>query len=116
MAIGSTSEDVFDQPLTTDARLDALIADARALVPALDQSPVIERWAGLRPKASARDPMVGRHPDHPRVSALAGGFKVSFGIAHRLAEAAVAEICDEPFALPESFSLAHHLASAAQKP
>ncbi|WP_105437848.1 FAD-binding oxidoreductase [Neorhizobium sp. T25_13] len=114
VAVGSTSEDVFDDPSSTDSQLDELIARARALVPALAQAPVIERWAGLRPKAIDRDPMVGAHPDHARVIALTGGFKVSFGIAHRLADAALNALNGREMRLPASFTLANHLAVASR--
>ncbi|ANL22978.1 MULTISPECIES: NAD(P)/FAD-dependent oxidoreductase [Rhizobium] len=115
-AIGSTSENRFDDPLSTDAQLDALIEAARAIVPALRSAPVIERWAGLRPKAIDRDPMIGRHPIHPRLIALTGGFKVSFGLAHRLAEAAVCIAGDRDcqFPLPESFAILSHIAVASR--
>ncbi len=53
---------------------------------------MIDRWAGLRPKAMARDPLVGPLPDAERIIALTGGFKVSFGIAHRLADAALQSV------------------------
>ncbi|MBX4955348.1 FAD-binding oxidoreductase [Rhizobium lentis] len=115
-AIGSTSENRFDDPFSTDAQLDALIEAARAIVPALRNAPVVERWAGLRPKAIDRDPMIGRHPDHPRLVALTGGFKVSFGLAHRLAEAAVCIAADTAceFLLPESFAISSHIAVASR--
>ncbi len=113
-AIGSTSEDRFDDPAATDDQLEELIGRARALAPVLRDAEVIERWAGLRPKAIDRDPMVGPHPDCPRIHALTGGFKVSFGLAHRLAEAAVAGVAGRPAGLPSSFALAHHIAVAAR--
>ncbi|NEH54391.1 FAD-dependent oxidoreductase [Rhizobium leguminosarum] len=115
-AIGSTSENRFDDPTSTDAQLDALIDAARAIVPALRSAPVVERWAGLRPKAIDRDPMVGCHPDHPRLIALTGGFKVSFGLAHLLAEAAICIAGDEPheFSLPQSFAISSHIAVASR--
>ncbi|MBB2677695.1 MULTISPECIES: NAD(P)/FAD-dependent oxidoreductase [Rhizobium] len=115
-AIGSTSENRFDDPVSTDAQLDALIEAARAIVPILRGAPIVERWAGLRPKAVDRDPMIGRHPDHPRLIALTGGFKVSFGLAHRLAEAAVciAGDTDCEFLLPESFAISGHIAVASR--
>ncbi|OWV69971.1 D-amino-acid oxidase [Rhizobium sp. R634] len=115
-AIGSTSENRFGDPMSTDAQLDALIEAARAIVPDLRCAPVVERWAGLRPKAIDRDPMVGRHPEHPRLIALTGGFKVSFGLAHRLAEAAVciAGDTDCGFSLPESFAISSHIAVASR--
>lgn len=112
VAIGSTSENSFADPLATDAQLDTLIDAAADLVPALRQADVIERWAGLRPKAIDRDPMVGAHPEHPRIVALTGGFKVSFGLAHRLAAAAVASSAGERIDFPASFMLASHIAVA----
>ncbi len=114
VAVGSTSEDVFDDPSSTDTQLDDLVSRARALVPALARAPVVERWAGLRPKAIDRDPMVGAHPDHARVIALTGGFKVSFGIAHKLADAALNVVNGREMRLPMSFTLANHLAVASR--
>ncbi|WP_042118880.1 NAD(P)/FAD-dependent oxidoreductase [Rhizobium etli] len=116
VAIGSTSENRFNDPFSTDAQLDALIETARAIVPILRDAPVVERWAGLRPKAIDRDPMIGCHPDHPRLIALTGGFKVSFGLAHRLAEAAVciADDIDCEYLLPESFAISSHIAAASR--
>ncbi|MEK1895162.1 MAG: FAD-binding oxidoreductase [Rhizobium sp.] len=116
VAIGSTSEVRFDEPFSTDRQLDALIEAAAQLVPALQGAPVLERWAGLRPKAIDRDPMVGAHPDHDGLIALTGGFKVSFGLAHHLAAVAV-HLCagrQPPFALPESFLLANHIRVASR--
>ncbi|MFN3831025.1 MAG: NAD(P)/FAD-dependent oxidoreductase [Allorhizobium sp.] len=115
VAIGSTSENQFDDPFSTDAQLDALISGARALAPVLKQAEVVERWAGLRPKAIDRDPMVGPHPDHPHIHALTGGFKVSFGIAHLLADAALDVIDGQALPLPHSFTLAHHVSVAARR-
>lgn len=114
VAVGSTSEDTFESKTGTDARLDELLDQARALAPALEGAPVIERWAGLRPKAIGRDPMVGPHPDHRQVIALTGGFKVSFGLAHRLADAALCAAEGRDTGLPPAFSLENHLAAAAR--
>ena len=59
VAIGSTSERDFASDNTTDAQLDALIERARHLVPALKDAPVIDRWAGVRPRSRSRAPMLG---------------------------------------------------------
>ncbi|WP_267549913.1 FAD-binding oxidoreductase [Rhizobium rhizogenes] len=117
VAVGSTSENRFEDPLSTDGQLDELLVAARTMAPALVGAEVVERWAGLRPKAVDRDPMVGAHPDHPSLIALTGGFKVSFGLAHRLAEAAVREAVDMPscFTLPQTFTLASHIAVVSHK-
>ena len=115
IAIGSTSEDEFDDPRSTDHRLDALLARAREVSPKLQDARVVERWAGVRPKAIDREPMVGPHPDAPQVIALTGGFKVSFGIAHRLADAALGPLGGRDVLLPDGFEMSHHL-QVAQKP
>jgi glycine oxidase len=117
VAIGSTSENRFAEPLSTDGQLDDLLVAARAMAPLLAGAEVVERWAGLRPKAVDRDPMVGAHPDHPSLIALTGGFKVSFGLAHRLAEAAVREAMEMPpcFGLPHTFSLESHISVISHK-
>ncbi|SCX06598.1 NAD(P)/FAD-dependent oxidoreductase [Agrobacterium rosae] len=109
VAIGSTSEEDFEDALTTDEKLDVLIAQARQIIPSLASAVVVERWAGLRPKAIGRDPMIGPHPDHPRVVALTGGFKVSFGLAHRLADAALDVVLGKPMDVPPSFTLDDHI-------
>ncbi|MCM2291116.1 FAD-binding oxidoreductase [Allorhizobium sp. BGMRC 0089] len=115
VAIGSTSENRYDDPVSTDAQLDDLLQRAVALVPSFRNAPVLERWAGVRPKAVERDPMVGPHPDLPRLIALTGGFKVSFGLAHRLAQAALLPLLGSGPVLPASFTLAHHLQCAGHR-
>jgi glycine oxidase len=114
VAVGSTSEDEFGDPFSTDSRLDDLLERARVLVPALETAPLVERWAGLRPKAIDRDPMVGPHPDHAQLIALTGGFKVSFGLAHALAAAALGGEGTQQMQLPPSFSLENHLSVASR--
>lgn len=114
VAVGSTSEESFSEPFTTDAQLDVFIEKARNLVPALGNAEVVERWAGLRPKAIDRDPMVGSLPAHPRLVALTGGFKVSFGLAHRLADAALSVVQGIEPKLPQSFLLESHIAVATK--
>ncbi|MBP1883572.1 NAD(P)/FAD-dependent oxidoreductase [Sinorhizobium mexicanum] len=112
VAIGSTSENRFDEPYSTDDQLDVLIRRAEAMAPALRGAEVIERWAGLRPRATGREPIVGRHPDFDNLSVLTGGFKVSFGMAHALARFVIDEIIGRPsIDLPESFACAHHIAA-----
>jgi len=116
VAVGSTSEREFDDPLSTDDRLDEIVKRARKLCPAIKPAPVIRRWAGVRPRAIGRDPMLGPVPGAPGVLAMAGGFKISFGIAHRMADSLVAEITGgEGPETPESFSVAYHAAKAARK-
>lgn len=118
VAIGSTSENRYQDEFSTDGQLEALIAAARAIVPALADAEVVERWAGLRPKAIDRHPMIGAHPEFPKLISLTGGFKVSFGLAHRLAAIAIDGIVgskDSAANLPQGFTLAHHIGVASRK-
>jgi glycine oxidase len=114
VAVGSTSENSFDDPAGTDGQLDVLIEKARLMAPVLADAPVIERWAGLRPKAIGREPMVGRHPDHANISLMTGGFKVSFGLAHALARTVLSEIKGGTLDVPPSFTVAAHFEAAGR--
>ena len=86
VAVGSTSERDFDDPTGTDAQLDALIARATAAVPALKGATIDQRWAGLRPRARSRAPMIGPHPLHPNQFIANGGFKIGFGVAPKISQ------------------------------
>ena len=86
VAIGSTSEREYDDPTATDGQLDALIDRARALMPVLHGAEVVERWAGLRPRARSRAPMLGAHPLHEGQFIANGGFKIGFGLAPLVGE------------------------------
>ena len=106
VAIGSTTEDDFDDPFGADHQIEGLIEAARKIVPALADAAVVERWAGLRPRGVHREPMIGATEDYPAVIALGGGFKTSFGIAHRLAGHAVRLAAGQPVdALPDIYDL-----------
>ncbi|RYE54439.1 MAG: FAD-binding oxidoreductase, partial [Rhizobiaceae bacterium] len=109
-AVGSTSENHYADAGSTDARLDDVIARARNLLPELHDAPVVERWAGCRPKAIGRDPLVGPLPGHANVIAMTGGFKISFGIAHRLAISALDSVLGTRRApLPANFTVEEQL-------
>jgi glycine oxidase len=86
VAIGSTSERDYDDPASTDAQLEALIARVRAALPALRDAPVIYRWAGIRPRSRSRAPVLGAHPVHKGQFIANGGFKIGFGMAPKVAE------------------------------
>ncbi|MGL6208859.1 MAG: NAD(P)/FAD-dependent oxidoreductase [Paracoccaceae bacterium] len=88
-AIGSTSENRWDDPTSTDAQLDALHARAIAALPVLQDAPILERWAALRPRARSRAPVLGPWPDRPGHFIANGGFKIGFGMAPKMAECLV---------------------------
>lgn len=102
LAIGSTSErDVTD--LGTDAQLDALIGKARAICPAVADAPVVDRWAGLRPRAASRAPMVGPWPGRPGDYVANGGFKIGLAMAPACAGLLADLIIDGHDRIPEGF-------------
>lgn len=86
VAIGSTSERTWSDPATTDAQLETVIAQARALCPALHDAPVVARWAGVRPRAASRAPLLGVWPGRTGHFIANGGFKIGFGIAPLVGE------------------------------
>lgn len=103
VAVGSTSENQYDKPGTTDQQLDEVIARARAAVPVLKDAPVLERWAGVRPRARSRAPMLGPWPGRPGHFVANGGFKIGFGMAPKVAEVMVALMLEDRDVIPEGF-------------
>ncbi len=112
VAVGSTSEPRYDDPTGTDAQLDTLLVRARAVMPPLRDAPVIERWAGLRPKARRRDPMLGPVPGLDGVYLATGAFKIGFGIAHEVGEVLADFLTGQDPVLPDSFTVEHHMEAA----
>ncbi len=107
-AVGSTSENDWTGATTTDGQLDDVVRRARDLCPALEGANVTERWAGLRPKARRRDPLLGPIPGQPGVLAALGGFKIGFGIAPLVGEVLADFAQGRAPDVPDSFGFAHH--------
>jgi glycine oxidase len=103
VAIGSTSERDYDDPASTDAQLDDVVAAARAAVPALRSAPVIARWAGVRPRARSRAPMLGPWPERAGHFIANGGFKIGFGMAPKVAQVMADLLLDDIDAIPDGF-------------
>jgi glycine/D-amino acid oxidase-like deaminating enzyme len=101
VAVGSTSEVAFDDAASTDAQLDAVIARARAACPALARAPVLRRWAGLRPRAATRRPLVGPWPGRPGHVVANGGFKTGFAMAPLIGGIAAALALGDSAEVPE---------------
>ncbi|MFD1882593.1 NAD(P)/FAD-dependent oxidoreductase [Paracoccus pacificus] len=102
--IGSTSERGVDDP-ATDEGLETLIARARAVCPALADAPVIDRWAGFRPRAVSRAPLLGAWPGRPGHYVANGGFKIGFGMAPKVAQVMADLVLNGRDAIPEGFRL-----------
>lgn len=109
-AIGSTSENTWDNPTATDAQLDDILTRARAALPILANAPVINRWAGIRPRARSRAPMLGEWPGRPGHFIANGGFKIGFGMAPKVAEVMADLILTGQDDIPPGFRVSANLA------
>lgn len=103
VAIGATTERDYTDAHTTDAALDPLIDAARTACPALRDATVSARWAGLRPRARSRAPMLGQWPDRPGHFVANGGFKIGFGMAPGIATCMADLILDGRDRIPDGF-------------
>ncbi|GLQ35732.1 oxidoreductase [Amylibacter marinus] len=108
-AVGSTSENKWGQPSGVDHLLDEVVAKARAICPAIRTADVIQTWSGLRPKARRRDPLLGEISDVAGVYAAMGGFKIGFGLAHKIGYSLADIVAGGDGGVPRSFTIAHHL-------
>ena len=110
VAVGSTSVKAWDNEKNPDPENWGFFDKAKALCPVLRGAPIMREWAGVRPKAHLREPIVGALPGFVDVYLFTGGFKISFGIAHYAAKALVQEITGKPsqIALPRTFLPEHH--------
>jgi glycine oxidase len=104
-AIGSTDEREFDDPTRPDDKLEALIARACLLMPVLTEAPVLARWAGLRPRARSRAPILGDWPGRPGHYIANGGFKIGFGLAPKIARTLADLILEGHDTIPDGFRL-----------
>lgn len=103
VAIGSTSEREFDAPDSTDEQLDDVIERAIAAFPILEGAKVLERWAGVRPRAKSRAPMLGYHPTEKGAFIANGGFKIGFGMAPKVGAVMADLILDGADSIPSGF-------------
>lgn len=103
VAIGSTSEREFEDAYSVDAHLDALHARAVAAVPALAHAPVLARWAGVRPRARSRAPMLGPHPFEDGAFVANGGFKIGFGMAPKVGDVMADLVLEGRNTIPDDF-------------
>ncbi len=108
VAVGSTSERSFasGEAGAVDGQLDALLAKAVAAVPALAGAEVVGRWAGVRPRAASRAPLLGRWPGRPGHFVANGGFKIGFGLAPKVGEVMAAQVLEDIDRIPDGFRLA----------
>lgn len=109
VAVGSTTERIFSSATNTDAQLDAVLERACVAVPELRGAEVIGRWAGLRPRARTRAPMLGQWPDCPGHFIANGGFKIGFGMAPKVGQVMARLILEGRNEIPEGFDVTDSL-------
>ena len=106
VAIGSTSEREFDTPDGLDAQCDDLVTRAFAAMPELVDAPVVNRWAGVRPRARSRAPMLGEWPGRAGHFIANGGFKIGFGMAPKVAMVMSDLVLEGTDTIPDGFRVA----------
>ncbi|MEL6841534.1 MAG: FAD-dependent oxidoreductase, partial [Pseudomonadota bacterium] len=74
-----------------------------AAFPVLAGAEVIERWAGVRPRAKSRAPVLGAHPQRPGQFIANGGFKIGFGMAPKVGEVMADLVLDGRDTIPDGF-------------
>lgn len=104
VAVGSTSEREFDDPVATDAALDDVLTRAVAAFPVLAGAEVIERWAGVRPRSKSRAPVLGVHPLRVGQFIANGGFKIGFGMAPKVGGIMADLVLEGRDEVPEGFA------------
>lgn len=105
VAVGSTTErEAVD--LACDAQLEAVVERARAAVPVLAGAEVVERWAGWRPRARSRAPVLGRYPGRDGAFVANGGFKIGFGMAPKVGEVMADLVLEGRVSYPPEFEIA----------
>ena len=97
--VGSTVEDVGFDKSTTVAAHAMLHGAAIALLPALQNAPVIMHWSGLRPGSVDNIPTIARHPLIENLYANTGHFRYGVTMAPASARLLADLIADRPTAL-----------------
>jgi len=114
VAVGATSENKWQNAESTDSRLDVVLEKARSVVPALGTAKLLERHAGLRPRAPKPEAMLGQLDETTFVAT--GGFKTGFSNAHKIAAALERLIAGENPDIPKDLSPQHHLTKRKKQP
>ena len=103
VAVGSTSEREFDDPVSTDALLEDIIRRVAEVLPILKGAEVLQRWAGVRPRAASRGPLLGPWLGRQGHYVANGGFKIGFGVAPLVARVICDLVLDGRDAIPDPF-------------
>ncbi|MEL6168362.1 MAG: FAD-binding oxidoreductase [Pseudomonadota bacterium] len=105
IAIGSTTERVFEDPYAVDEAGRDLAAAAASHFPELEEARIVDHWAGVRPRAISRAPLLGAWPGRPGHFVANGGFKIGFGMAPWVGRAMAELVLDGTDRIPDAFRL-----------
>lgn len=98
--VGSTVEHQgFEKQVTQEAR-NRLSAFANHFFPALQNLPIINHWAGIRPGTERGIPYIDRHPEIKNLSINAGHFRNGLAMAPASAQLLVDLILHRPTKVP----------------
>ncbi len=103
VAVGSTNEKTYDRPTETDEKLDELLERVFGVLPQLKTAKILSRWAGVRPRAIGRRPLLGAHPTREKTYIANGSFKIGFGVAPKMGDAMADLILDGQNTIPTDF-------------
>lgn len=104
VAIGSTSENQWVHEGVDDA-VEGLHRKALAALPVLAGAAVEDRWAGVRPRAVSRAPLLGAWPGRAGHWVANGGFKIGFGMAPKVAKVMADLVLEGRDGVPEGFRI-----------
>ncbi len=105
VAVGSTSERYWDDPVAVDGLLDAFLERVIAAFPFLAGAEELERWAGVRPRGRKLAPMLGAYPGRDGHFIANGGFKIGFGMAPKVGEVMADLVLDgDAGGIPDAFT------------
>lgn len=90
LVAGATSEPGLGDGLTDDESIARLTEAARAVIPGLAAAPVMERWAGVRPRPADSMPVIGEL--EPGLFMAGGGYRNGVLLAPAIAEAMAAKL------------------------
>lgn len=98
LVVGATEEDVGFDASPREEVSRALVARAAELLPSLRECPIVDAWAGLRPAAPDRMPILGAHPELPGALLATAHFRngVLLSLVTARAVAALVEGAEPP--------------------
>ena len=103
VAVGSIDAGGSDSLHSSSSRAETLLERATEICPSLRGAPVLARWAGVRPRAKSRAPILGPWPGRDGHFVANGGFKIGFGVAPGVAEVMADLVLDGRDRVPSGF-------------